>query len=108
MATFLARRSCAHRPVVIADQIFEDAEPGARIRLDALHGDRTHSRFRHAVALGDVVEILEEETDARNIWSAVGVDIIDGREPSAEAHRRHQVEKSVSGIFEQDLLLEIR
>ena len=58
--------------------------------------------------LATSLEILEEIADARDDRAAVGVAIVDVREPHPEAVRRQQIVHPVGGIFEQHILLERR
>ena len=66
------------------------------------------SAMRHfkPVAMGDVLQLLEEEAGSRDDRFAVGIAIIDVRQPHLETARGQLIQHSVGGIFEQLILLE--
>jgi hypothetical protein len=108
VAAIVAARPGLHRPVEVADHILEQGEP-RRVpwRQPANRETRPHLRLAHAVPLGDIVNILDEKGITTRRDFAAPVDIIDRGQSRPKTHRRQLVEQTISGIFQQRILIEV-
>src|SRR5436190_13277472 len=107
MATTLALRSSPHRPVEIADHIFEQRHTRRLPRLQLRGRDSiAHSRFGDPDPAGCIANILKEESPSGGSDLAVWLGIVDRCKARPVTGRAKQVEHSIPRIFQQEMLLE--
>ena len=109
MAAIAAGWRLPHRPVRVADHIFEQGCPSRGGRIQLRGADERADRGRlQVVAARRVVGVFGEEAEPGCDGLPVRFDIIERPEPSPEAMRAERVEHAVGGIFEQHILLMLR